>query len=56
MSKEIKIGDLVSVNKIKNGYYVGGFKGKVLDIDEKRGRAKVKHYKGNYWYSLKNIY
>jgi hypothetical protein len=47
------IGKRVSVNKIKNGYFVGSFKGTV--IDEKSGKVKVQHYQGNYWRSINNV-
>ena len=49
------IGKIVNVDKIKNGYWVGSFKGEVLGVNETTKKVKVRHYMGNYWYSIKNV-
>ena len=52
--KSVEIGDKVIVDKIKNGYWVGYYKGIVTEIKNDKIKVKTPN-NGNRWYSVKNI-
>jgi hypothetical protein len=49
----MKIGDKVSVDKIRNGYWVGFFKGTILNLKE--GKVQVDDGVSKRWYSINNV-
>ena len=53
MSRTMKIGDRVSVDKLRNGYWVGFFKGTILNLKE--DRVQVDNGISKRWYSIHNI-
>jgi hypothetical protein len=53
MSRTMKIGDRVSVDKIRNGYWVGFFKGTILNLKE--GKAQIDNGISKRWYSINNV-
>jgi dissimilatory sulfite reductase (desulfoviridin) alpha/beta subunit len=50
----MKIGESVTVDKIKNGYWVGYRTGIITDVKSDKVRVRTRN-NGNRWYSKNNV-